>query len=47
MIENMHDVPYLKGSVGPEVIASMTTICTEVKREIRNIPLGVQILSGE
>ena len=47
MIENMHDVPYLKGYVGPEVIASMTAICTEVKQEIRNIPMGVQILSGE
>ena len=24
MIENMHDRPYLKGGVGPEVVAAMT-----------------------
>jgi len=26
MIENMHDVPYLRGTVGPEIIAAMTAV---------------------
>ena len=29
IIENMHDVPYLKGKVGPEIVAAMTVIGTE------------------
>ena len=24
IIENMHDVPYLRGEVGPEIVAAMT-----------------------
>ena len=28
IIENMHDVPYLKGEVGPEIVAAMTAIGT-------------------
>ena len=31
IIENMHDVPYLKGAVGPEIVAAMALIGTEVK----------------
>ena len=26
IIENMHDVPYLRGEVGPEIVAVMTAI---------------------
>ena len=33
IIENMHDVPYLRGEVGPEIVAAMTAIGTEVKNE--------------
>lgn len=48
MVENMHDVPYLRRSVGPEVVACMTRVCSEVRRAIgSNIPLGVQVLAGE
>ena len=32
-IENMHDRPYLKGGVGPEITAAMTVLAREVKRE--------------
>ena len=46
LIENMHDRPYLNGHVGPEVIASMTAVCGEVKRTFPDIPFGVQILAG-
>ena len=45
MIENMHDVPYLKVDVGPEIIASMTAIAVEL-RKLTNKPVGVQILAA-
>ena len=45
IIENMHDVPYLRGEVGPEIVAAMTAIATEVKNECR-LPVGVQLLAG-
>ncbi len=45
IIENMHDVPYLRSEVGPEIVAAMTAIGIEVKRECR-LPVGIQILAG-
>jgi uncharacterized protein len=45
MLENMHDRPYLAGSVGPEIVASMTAIAREIVREVR-LPLGVQVLAA-
>ena len=45
IIENMHDVPYLKGEVGPEIVAAMTAIGTEVKCQCW-LPVGIQILAG-
>ena len=45
IIENMHDVPYLKGEVGHEVSALMALIGYQVKQET-NIPIGIQILAG-
>jgi len=45
IIENMHDVPYLKGEVGPEIVAAMTAIGIEVKSEC-GLPVGIQILAG-
>lgn len=44
-IENMHDVPYLRGHVGPEIVAAMTLLGQAVKAE-SNLPVGVQILAG-
>lgn len=44
-IENMHDRPYVKGGVGPEVAAAMAVIGREVKRET-GLPLGVQVLAA-
>jgi membrane complex biogenesis BtpA family protein len=44
-IENMHDVPYPKGEVGPEIVAAMTAIGIEVKDECQ-LPVGIQILAG-
>lgn len=45
IIENMHDVPYLRGEVGPEIVAAMTAVAIEVKGEC-GLPVGVQILAG-
>ena len=45
IIENMHDVPYVRGEVGPEIVAAMTAIGVEVKSECV-LPVGVQILAG-
>ena len=45
IIENMHDRPYLKGAVGPEIVAAMTAIGVEVRRAVA-LPLGVQVLAG-
>jgi uncharacterized protein len=45
IIENMHDVPYLKGEVGPEIVAAMTAIGGEVKGEC-GLQVGIQVLAG-
>ena len=46
IIENMHDVPYLRGgAVGPEVVAAMAVVGRAVKEAAR-LPVGVQILAG-
>ena len=44
-IENMHDVPYLRGSVGPEITAAMTALALAVKGACE-LPCGIQILAG-
>lgn len=45
LIENMHDVPYLRGAVGPEITAAMTAAGVAV-RQAAPLPLGVQILGA-
>lgn len=45
MIENMHDTPYLRGRVGPEIVAAMAIIGRAVK-DAAKLPCGVQILAG-
>ena len=44
-IENTHDRPYLKSSVGPEIGAAMAVIGCEVRRAV-SLPLGIQVLAG-
>jgi membrane complex biogenesis BtpA family protein len=46
MIENMHDRPYLRGTVGPEIVSSMTVLAKEVKEVAGDLPCGVQILAA-
>jgi uncharacterized protein len=45
MIENTHDRPYLKAAVGPEIIAAMSVVGSDVRRAV-DLPLGVQVLAG-
>lgn len=45
MIENMHDRPYLNRCTGPEIVAAMTAVATEIRQAFK-IPLGIQILAG-
>lgn len=45
LLENMHDTPYLRGQVGPEIVASMAIIARAVKQASR-LPCGIQILAG-
>lgn len=45
MIENMHDVPYMKAQAGPEIVAAMTAIALELSR-MTDKPLGLQILAA-
>ncbi|MCP4220853.1 MAG: BtpA/SgcQ family protein [bacterium] len=46
MIENMHDVPYLKGKVGPEITAAMSVVGHEVKKTTGKVEVGIQILAA-
>ena len=45
LIENMHDRPYLAGTVGPEVTAAMAVVGAAVRSAV-DLPLGVQVLAG-
>lgn len=45
MIENMHDTPYQRSSVGPEIVAAMALVGQAVKTE-SSLPTGIQILAG-
>ena len=45
MLENMHDTPYLRGRVGPEIVAAMAIIARAVKQTSK-LPCGVQVLAG-
>ncbi len=45
IVENMHDVPYMRREVGPEIVAGMTIVAGAI-RDAVDTPLGVQILAG-
>lgn len=47
ILENMHDRPYLKGAVGPEITAAMTAVAVGVRQALGAVaPVGIQILAG-
>lgn len=45
MLENMHDTPYLRGRVGPEIVAAIAIIARAVKAATA-LPCGLQILAA-
>ncbi len=45
LIENMHDRPYLRASVGPEVVAVMTAAACAIRGSV-DVPCGVQVLAA-
>ena len=45
MLENMHDTPYRKGAVGPEIVAAMAIMARAIK-EASGLTTGIQILAG-
>jgi membrane complex biogenesis BtpA family protein len=45
MLENMHDTPYLRGGVGPEIAAPLAVL-TDAVRRASGLPCGVQVLAG-
>ena len=45
MIENMSDLPYLRGGVGPEITAAMAVVGAAVTQAV-DLPLGVQVLAA-
>ena len=45
MIENTRDRPYVKRTAGPEIIAAMAVVASEIRRSV-SIPLGIQVLAG-
>jgi uncharacterized protein len=45
MIENTRDRPYVQRTVGPEIIAAMAVVASEIRRNV-SLPLGVQVLAG-
>jgi len=44
IVENMHDLPYLRGAVPPETVAAMALATSEVVR--LGAPTGVQVLAA-
>jgi len=44
IVENMHDLPYLRGAVGPETVAAMALATARVVA--CGAPTGVQVLAG-
>lgn len=45
ILENMHDIPYLNKSVGPEITSAMTAVGCAVRQAVK-IPVGIQILAA-
>lgn len=45
VIENMHDIPYVRAKdVSPEIISMMTRICVSIRQIVpEHIPCGLQV----
>lgn len=48
MLENFGDVPFFRGRVPSEVVACLTRLACEVKREVGDeVPLGINVLRND
>ena len=45
LIENMHDRPYLRAAVGPEIVSVMTAAACAIRGSV-SLPCGVQVLAA-
>ena len=45
LLENMHERPYLRGGVGPEIVATMAVVAREIRQAVP-LPLGIQVLAA-
>lgn len=45
LVENMADLPYLNGHVGPEIVSAMAIAVDRVVQNF-DLPVGVQVLAG-
>lgn len=45
LVENMADLPYLNGHVGPEIVAAMAVAVNRVVSRF-DLPVGIQVLAG-
>ena len=47
MIENMHDLPYVKGrDIGPEITAAMAAVAAKLRSFYPDTPIGIQVLTA-
>ena len=46
LVENMGDVPYLRGNVAPSTVAAMAIATEAVVQRARSIPVGIQVLAA-
>lgn len=46
LIENMHDVPYLRARVEPETIAAVALYARRVRELAPHVPVGLQVLAA-
>jgi membrane complex biogenesis BtpA family protein len=44
LLENMHDLPYLRGRVEPETVAALAVIADDLRRW--SLPVGLQVLAA-
>ena len=43
----MHDVPYVSSNdLGPETVSAMSVVCAAVRKQVQQLPIGIQVLSG-
>jgi membrane complex biogenesis BtpA family protein len=47
IVENFGDAPFSRGAVEPSVVAAMTRIVAEIRRELPDLPIGVNVLRND